>query len=427
MRTPSGAAARRLAGAVTACGLAAAAWALPAAASAAATTAHSHPALWVSASAPVTSGNGTSCAAPGYATIQAAVNAAPSGATVRICAGTYQEQVQITAPVTLTGTGGVVTIELPAVPAAATVCAATLTDQYGVDVCGSVSVTMQGLTIDSAWPAGTCNDGLDAVFVGNGGTLHFDDSAVTAAGASPINGCQGGVGIEVKPGHLGVSDSDISGYQKNGITVSGTGSTATISGATVTGAGPTPVIAQNGIEIASGARASITDTRVSGNECDAPSCGADSLADSQSAGLLFFNAASGSRISQSTLSGNDIGGYFAGGPGKHPAATMSHDRFTDNRYEDVVLDQGSAEVTDCTISGGNVGIQLPQYQGQTASIWSFASHDVIEDASVAPVQVYSDQAAGDLPGSFRISDSRIRGPVLNNSPAAARVKIEIEH
>ena len=38
-------------------------------------------------------------------------------------------------------------------------------------------------------------------------------------------------------------------YQKNGITVDGNGSGATINNATVTGTGETPSIAQNGIQI----------------------------------------------------------------------------------------------------------------------------------------------------------------------------------
>jgi len=40
---------------------------------------------------------------PNYATIQTAVNAVPSGATVEICPGTYSEQLLISAPITLEG------------------------------------------------------------------------------------------------------------------------------------------------------------------------------------------------------------------------------------------------------------------------------------------------------------------------------------
>ena len=63
-------------------------------------------------------GNGTSCAAPGFNTVQAAVTAAPAGATVKVCGGTYIEQVEITKSLTLTGTNGTVTLALPASPIA---------------------------------------------------------------------------------------------------------------------------------------------------------------------------------------------------------------------------------------------------------------------------------------------------------------------
>src|SRR5215472_6620025 len=72
--------------------------------------------LWVS-SAPTVAGNGTSCNSPGFNAIQAAIVAAPSGATIEVCAGTYVEQLTIEKSLTILGTGGSVTIQLPATPA----------------------------------------------------------------------------------------------------------------------------------------------------------------------------------------------------------------------------------------------------------------------------------------------------------------------
>src|SRR5271154_3756493 len=60
--------------------------------------------LWVSAATPAR-GAGTSCANPGFNTIQAAVNAAPSGASINVCPGTYTEQVAITKSLNLVGIG----------------------------------------------------------------------------------------------------------------------------------------------------------------------------------------------------------------------------------------------------------------------------------------------------------------------------------
>ncbi|MBO0883638.1 MAG: right-handed parallel beta-helix repeat-containing protein, partial [Mycobacterium sp.] len=59
------------------------AWSMP-------QTAHAQGTLWVNNAAGVTpTPPGTSCTNPGYTTIQAAVNAAASGDTIRVCSGTY--------------------------------------------------------------------------------------------------------------------------------------------------------------------------------------------------------------------------------------------------------------------------------------------------------------------------------------------------
>ena len=385
------------------------------------------PTLWVSSAATV-AGNGTSCTAPGFNKIQPAIDAAPSGATIEVCAGTYNGELQITQSVTLSGTGtGKAIVKLPASPANSTTACDTATgtgsyqpDQDGIAICGAISVTMTGITVDAAWPVNTCYDSMYGVLIGGGATVSFTDSAVTAAGAKPLNGCQGGIGIQDgmgwttpnEVGHLVLSHSSVSGYQKNGITVDGRGSTAQISNGVVKGIGATTAIAQNGIQVSNGAKVSISDTKVSGNECNVSVCGPNGLTQTQSTGLLFYGATWGNKVTGSTLSGNDIGVYYAANPaGKAPKTAqlqLSGDTITGNRYEGVVLDQGRANVTGCTITSGDVGIEVLQYNGQTFGSTSIASHDTIKLMSNSTVSVLSDRAAtGDLPGSFTISYSSI--------------------
>lgn len=390
--------------------------------------------LWVS-SAPTVAGNGQSCAEPGYNAIQSAISAAPAGATINVCQGTYVEQLQITSPVTIKGIGNVV-VQLPSAPVNSTTACDTAPgtgsyqpDQDGVAICVSGTVKLIDLTIDAAWPSATCYDSLYGILVGGGATLQFIHSAVTAAGAVPLNGCQGGVGIEsgmgwttpVEVGHLVTHDSSVSGYQKNGITVDGAGSTSFVSDTTVTGAGATPDIAQNGIQVSNGGKATVVYSRVTGNECDVSVCGPDGLTQTQSTGLLFYGAAPGTTVAESTISGNDIGVYYYGNPSgpapTKPEAFIVRDRLVNNRYENVGLDQGSAYIGHCLITGGNVGIQVLQYNGQSYGSTSVAAYDTINHMSVATVQVLSDNAStGDLPGSFLISRSEIdTAPVLDNS------------
>ena len=73
-----------------------------------------------------------------------------------------------------------------------------------------------------------------------------------------LEGCQGGLGVFVQSGAEGTSsvlvqDTSVHAYQKNGITASGAGTVLTARRNRVTGLGPTPHIAQNGIQVSFGA------------------------------------------------------------------------------------------------------------------------------------------------------------------------------
>ena len=388
--------------------------------------------LWVS-STPITAAD-SGCAKPGYNTIQSAINAAPAGATVHICTGTYVEALAITQPLSLVAAGPV-TVELPASPAnSATACdTAPGTDNFQPDqdaiaICASGTVNLTGLTIDAAWPAGTCADSLYGILVAGGATLNLTNSSIVAAGAVPLNGCQGGIGIQVgmawttplEVGHANLSGVHISGYQKNGITVDGAGSSANIGATTVTGIGPTPAIAQNGIQISNGASGMIYNSTISGDQCDAGVCGPDILNDTQSIGVLFFGAAAGSSVTGSNIDGNDVGVYNAEQIAPTaPAISVVGDTLVANRYAGVVLDQGWTSVSGDNISGGNVGIGVLQYNGQPFAADGTAFLDVIRNAGIAAVQVESDRAGlGDHPGALALSFSQLRGNaarVLNNS------------
>jgi hypothetical protein len=394
--------------------------------------------LWVS-TATATTGGGTSCAAPGYNAIQAAVNAAASGQQIVVCAGTYTEQLQITKSVEISGIGTAV-LKLPATPAnATTTCDKQMAsgnpgnppeqDQDAISICGDVRVSLTGITVDAAWASGTCYDAMYGVVVGGGATLRFDKSQIAAAGAVPLNGCQGGVGIlagdsqgsPAQVGHLVLTDSTVSGYQKNGVVIDGTGSTGTVYNSIVTGAGPTPLIAQNGIVVGNGAGASITASDVTGNECDyASACGPDLLTQTQAAGILIYATDAPVSVSGCAVSGNDMGVYYQADPSQpgpvSPTAVLDGDRLDQNRYEAVELDQGEALIEDSEMSGGDVGLQALQYSGQNFGIDSTATADTIQRMSVATVQVLSDQAAADKPGVLVVAGSQIHpGQVLNNS------------
>lgn len=383
--------------------------------------------LWVSSSATVAS-PGSSCAQPGYNTIQSAIEAGSAGASVHVCPGSYTEQLTIVKPIKLLAAGGAGTAKLllPSKPVNATSsCDEALAkagyepDQDAVSICTTGTVSMTGLTIDAAWPEGTCYDSMYGVIVLGGATLKATSVTVDAAGAVPIDGCQGGVGIEVgsaraepaQVGHATLAHDTVSGYMKNGITAEGQGSSIKVTSTTVTGAGATPETAQNGIQVSYGAGGTIQSSTISGNECDNASCGSDALTSTQSTGILFYGAAAGSKVTKTTLSGNDIGVYYASESATQPASpevTVSDDLFSGNRYEGLVLEQGNALIKHNTITGpGNVGIELIQDEAEAYAPSSSATGDDIEGMSVAAVEVQSDKQPGDKPGSFTIAKSAI--------------------
>jgi hypothetical protein len=397
--------------------------------------------LWVSGSATISSPK-TSCIHPGYNTIQSAVEAATTGSSIHVCPGTYSEQLTITEPLKLLSAdaAGSAKVVLPATPVdSKTACdKASLEglkqkdeqerggpvseeeaqpDQDAVSICTTGTVGITGLAFEPKWPASTCYDNLYGILVGGGATLAATNVSVDGGGAFPINGCQGGVAIQVgmawttpvEVGHATLSHDAVSEYQKNGITVDGAESSAKITTTTVAGAGATPATAQNGIQVSNGAKAAITSSTVSGNECDNSSCGADAFDTYQATGVLFYGAARGSQVTSSTLEENDIGVYFASTAPVQPhtpEVTISQDVLSGDRYEGLVLEQGDASVKGDTITGpANIGVDLIQDELEAYAPTSSASADTIEGTSGAAVEVQSDKAAKDPHGSFTISNS----------------------
>ena len=387
---------------------------------------------------------GKSCTQPGFKSIQAALDA-PGGGQVVVCPGTYAEQLTIThaTKLTVAGTAGSAKVVLPASPKPnVTECDEAATeagfqaDQDEISICEAGTVSITGLKVEAKWPESVCYDSLYGIRVAGGSTLKATNVTVDGAGAFPINGCQGGVGIQAgttrtepaESGKLKLKGVTVTNYQKNGITIAGAGSTANISTTTVVGAGATTKIAQNGIQVSEGAKAKITSSKVSGNECDVESaCGPEGFSQTQSTGLLFIGAAAGSTVTSSTLSGNDIGAYYLSEsepPPSTPELVLSKDVFSSNRYEGVALDQGNALLKGDTINGpGEVGIEIYQYDGQTMASHSSASRTKIEGMSEAGVRVASDNSAKDIPGSFTLTKSTFAGnaTVLNNESSTFEV------
>lgn len=206
-------------------------------------------------------------------TIQHAVDVACDGNVVQVAVGTYDEQVVIGKPLTVSGAGAGSTVVQPSSVAANTtslssgnpIAAILLVD-------GAADVGLTGFTVDGSVAAfGSCSPGYMGIFYRNA------SGAITSVDVTNIfhpsaPGCQAVIGIFVQSGGGGNADVAIDGctignYGKNGITCNEGATTCTITGNTVVGRGPVPLgdAAQNGIQLGFGAVGSVLDNSVSEN------------------------------------------------------------------------------------------------------------------------------------------------------------------
>jgi len=207
--------------------------------------------------------NPAECPGAQFSTIQAAVNAAQPGTIIRICPGTYPEQVSITKPLSLRGDNRVV-IQPSNVTANSTGASSGQPIAAIILVQNATSVDIRDVIVDGT------NSGITQCAPDLIGILYQNASGEVSRVAvrnvklgGNLNGCQSGSAILVQSGGGGTSvveieDSSIHDYQKNGITANEVGTQVRIEGNVVTGVGPTTGAAQNGIQIGFGAGGSIT-------------------------------------------------------------------------------------------------------------------------------------------------------------------------
>jgi nitrous oxidase accessory protein NosD len=258
------------------------------------------------------------CPTAAFTKIQDAVNAAPAGATIRVCAGTYNEQVSINKNIEIRGDNGA--IVLPSnVMANTTSLVTNAPIAAAILVSSADKVTLENLTVDGANNGITgCGPTLIGIFFRNASGRVSHVAVRNMKLAASLNGCQSGLGIFVQSANgttarAEIEDSSVHDFQKNGITGNESGTEVEVRGNVVTGLGPTTGAAQNGIQIGFGARGAVTNNSIS-NLVWSP-CVSTSVCDATASGILVFNS-DDVTIQRNSVSVTQGGIFVQGGHGE---------------------------------------------------------------------------------------------------------------
>ena len=265
-----------------------------------------------------------------FQSVQLAVTAASAGDTIKVCSGTYIEQITIPP-----GKGDLTLFSESAFQAVIKAPTVMADPKAIVYVNGARNITIRHFTITGPGGAG-CNSIRYGVRVDDAGSALITDNHITEIHDTPFSGCQNGVGVligrnfEHTTGFGTVVHNLIDKYQKGGVVVDGQIATprsnAEVAFNEIVGVGATPIIAQNGIQVSRNATANVHHNRVSLNNYALPTVSSE--------GILLFLENPGTTVHHNFLFLNDDGvGLFTTG-----GADVSYNKSTQNDFDGLFAD-----------------------------------------------------------------------------------------
>jgi Periplasmic copper-binding protein (NosD) len=335
----------------------------------------------------IVSNSATPCPGAAYTTIQSAINAASSGDTIVVCAGTYTEQLAITKSLAINAEIGAFLVP-PSLTQNATSLETGDAIAAAVFISGAANVAIAGLTVDGINNGVTecAPDVIGVYFQNSSGSLRHDAIRNFKLSAS-LNGCQSGTGVFVESGSgqsssVAVEDCSIHDYQKNGITANSSGTNVNISRNVVTGVGPTTGAAQNGIQIGFSAAGTIRGNTVTNNfwsPCtNAATCTAVATA-------ILVAESNGVTVADNTVGIDQVGIFIDGNN-----ATVSNNRaFAASVFENITITGNANQVAGNSVFNGGDADIFVQGNNNTVSLNSITE---------APVGIL--EAAGSTGNSF---------------------------
>ena len=374
--------------------------------------------------------SGSPCLTVTYALSQAAA----AGDTINVAAGTYVEEVTVAKSVVVNGAGMASTIikaplvltTNPAVPGGTPAQQTTI-----VFVTGAATVaTLQNLQVQGPGSTGCGSIGY-GVFVGGGARLTLNNNHVMMVRdlSPPLSSCQNGSAIRygapstAQSATGAVTNNIVDTYQKNGVTISNTGTVVTISGNTVTGELPPPNNAQNGIQVSGGAVGTVTGNTVTNNQCGAVGCG-PGLSDTWATGILLLDAGAGTVVNNNTVSNNDAGLVNVATVAGAPTLTASGNTFTNNRYAGVLVSATTMNLTGNTIRGGEWGV-VASASSPANTVVNLTGGNVITNATVAGVTVSDDTLSDAFTATVQGSGNQFVGNATGaaNTPSQGTLSL----
>jgi nitrous oxidase accessory protein NosD len=339
--------------------------------------------------------------------IQDAVNAATPGQSIRVCKGTYVEQVSINKPLHIEADSGAILM-----PSAMQQNATSLVSGAGLAVALLVAdangTSIEGLVVDGT------NSGISecspilfgVVFQNSSGAI----DRVTVRNfklAESLNGCQSGSGIFVQSGggtlsQVSINKCTVHDFQKNGITANEVGTDVQISGNVVTGIGPTTGAAQNGIQIGFGAGGSIADNTVT-NTVWLP-CTAVSSCSAVAADILVTQS-DGVRITRNTAGIGNVGIFVDG----NLADIRENQTFLALVFDGIRVEGNQSQVYRNHV-----------FNGAESGIFLAGNNNVVEDNTITEASIGILKATGST-GNLAQNNHVFGAPIQVQDPSTADV------
>jgi hypothetical protein len=302
---------------------------------------------------------------------------------VLLLAGEYPEQLLVDFSIGLAGEGDFINDDNPT-PAVIRAPSMMVENPVASGFKNLVVVSGKGVSVDvyNLTLAGPGPDGCASIHAGlnvrdaNTNVMYtkFLDIRDQLLKDGNISGCQNGVSVLVggrienkdgspfTTGSATILNSLSKGHQKGGFVAAGAGSLLFIFDSKVPGAGPTPSIAQNGIQFGYGASGLAAGNSLSGYACDVSTCGSDKRW--QSCGLLAFDGPADTVSGKSSIifrdndvSGSDVGACVSADT-LGSSVTLTGNRFIANRYWGVIQGGGKLVLNNNLIIGSQRGLMI---------------------------------------------------------------------